>query len=194
MALAATLLLGCTSDGPAPPIQSFNPRFLRAAADAPPVANPVLSFYAKKGTDAEVFMYYRPRPGTADSTVFVRFRVDRGSLLSRPDGSAIATGDSVLITITLTDPQNLLLDMQPAGLRFSVLEPAEIKISFLEADDDLNDDGKVDASDAAAQAALAIWRRESAGLPWFRMASIVEVGTHEVEALVTGFTGYAIAW
>lgn len=194
-ALLSILVMAACSEAAAPsPTQSFNPKFISAAADAPAMANPALSFYAKKGLDREAIMYYRPRAGAADSTVFVRFRVGKGALLSRPDGSAIASGDSLLITITLTDAQNLILDFQPAGLRFATSEPAELKISFLEADDDLNDDGRVDSADAAIVPTLAIWRRERLSDPWTKLGSIVEIGTHEIEALVSGFTGYAIAY
>ena len=166
---------------------------IRAASDAPAIANPTLSFYATKGVDAEAIMWYRPRAGRTDSTMFVRFRVDRRSLLTRPDGSAIADGDSVLITMTLSDPTHLVVDFQPSGLRFSAANPAELKISYLEADKDFNDDGVVDSSDTAFEAALSMWRRELSTSPWAKLSSSLVTSTHEVEATLTGFTSYAIA-
>jgi len=199
-ACSESALPGPAPAGPPPPgtqppgTQTFTPSFISAASDAPAIANPVVSFYAKKGVDAEAFMYYRPRPGRTDSTVFVRFRVGKNALFTRPGGGAIAAGDSVLITITLADPVHLVIDMQPAGLRFTPTEPAELKLSYLEADDDLNHDGRVDAADTALESALAIWRREGSTSPWTKLASIVQIGTHEIEALVTGFTSYAVAY
>ncbi len=170
--------------------------FLRPASDAPAIANPVVTFYAKAGSDREAFMYYRPRPGGGgnDSTVFLRFRVQKDALLSRPDGTPFANGDSILITITLSDPAHLGVDFQPSGLRFNPSRQAKLKISFLEADDDLNGDGTVNGSDTALQALLAIWQRESAASPWIRLTTVVTVETHEVEASVAGFTSYIIAW
>lgn len=183
-------------NAPTPGDTSFSVRFLRAAAGAPAIANPVVTFYARRGVDREAFMYYRPRPGGGgnDSTVFVRFRVPRDALLSRPDGTPFAAGDSILITITLADPQHLAVDFQPAGLRFSPSDPAKLKLSFLETDEDVNDDGVVNNDDLAARNLFAIWKRETLSSPWIRLASIVSTGSHEVEATVSGFTSYIIAW
>ncbi len=188
----AAMLLAC--DGSTDPNVSFTPNFLQAAVDAPPIANPVISFWAKKGTKYEEFIFYQKRPDRADSTDLVRFRLDENSLATRPDGSPIAVGDSVLITITVVDAQRMILDFQPSGLRFSAADPAELKLSFAEADDDLNDDGKVDAADSSLESQLAIWKRESASSPWVKLASIVELEADEIEALLSGFTGYAIAY
>lgn len=193
IAVAGVLLAGCT-DSSAPTDQRFDLNFLRPALSAPPVANPVVSFYAKKGQDVEAIMWYQKRPDRPDSTEFIRFRLDDNSLLTRPDGRPFALGDSVLITITLADPQRLIIDMQPSGLRFSPVKPAELRISFEEADEDVNEDGEVDEEDGAIVSRFAIWRRERAGDPWVKLSSLVEIGTHEVKAFINGFTGYAIAW
>lgn len=167
---------------------------LDTAAGAPAIANPVVQFYAVKGEDREAFMYYAKRPTGNDSTVFVRFRVRKRSLLARPDGTPIADGDSVLITMTLTDPAHLEVTMAPAGLTFSPSDPADIKLSFLETDDDLNKDGSVNAADAALQNLLSVWKRETPTAPWTKLPSTVSAGSHEIEADVTGFTIYIVAW
>ncbi len=193
VAALAILLAACT-DSSGPTEQRFDLNFLRPALSAPPVANPVVSFYAKKGQDAEAIMWYRKRSDRPDSTEFLRFRLQDNSLLTRPDGSAFAIGDSVLITITLADPQRLIIDMQPSGLRFSPVKPAELKLSFEEADEDMNEDGSVDEDDGAIVGQFAIWRRERAADPWVKLSSIIEIGTYEVKAFINGFTGYAIAW
>jgi hypothetical protein len=173
--------------------ETFSPLMIRAAAGAPSIANPVVSFTATKGVDVEAVMWYRPRPGRTDSTMFVRFRVGKKSLLTRPDGSAIADGESVQITMTLVDPQHLVVDFQPAGLKFSVSDPADLRMSFLEADEDFNDDGVVNSADLAYEAALSMWRREMDTSPWAKIQSTETLEAHEVEAPITGFTSYAIA-
>src|SRR5687767_14181513 len=134
ISVALGVLFAGGTDSSAPNEERFELNFLRPALSAPSVANPVVSFYAKKGQDVEAIMWYRKRPDRPDSTEFIRFRLADNSLLTRPDGSAIAAGDSILITITLVDPQRLIIDMQPSGLRFSPVKPAELKISFAEAD------------------------------------------------------------
>lgn len=179
---------------PTPGTTSLQPNLLVAAAGAPAIANPVVRFFARLGEDREAFMYYRPRSSGRDSTVFVRFRVPKRALLARPDGTPFAAGDSIQITISLVDPVHLEVGFEPSGLRFSATDPAQLKLSFLETDDDLNRDGRVDGSDTAIQSLLAAWRRESPTLPWTKQLTVVTIGSHEVETQVTGFTSYAIAW
>ena len=41
---------------------------------------------------------------------------------------------------------------------------------------------------------LAIWKQESLGLPWVKLLTTLVVGNDEVEAKLTGFTSYAIAY
>lgn len=196
--LAATLLAaGCDSGSTEPdpdvrPTELLN--FLRLAPDAPPLANPTVQFWAVRGQDRDVFIYFRPRPGETDSTEFVEFRVRAETLLRRPDGTLFQNGDSVLIRVQVVDPARLILDFQPSGLRFSPEHPAELEISFSEADDDYDRDGDVDEDDDRVEQQLSVWRQEAPGLPWYRMATIVELELDEVDVDLTGFTGYAIAF
>lgn len=166
--------------------------FLRLAEDAPPFPVVTKSFVAVKGQDREVRLYHAPVGD--DSTEFLRFRVRDDALFARPDGSRFANGESVTITVTVVDLANLIVDFQPAGLRFNPSEPAELKFKFSEADDDLDDDGDVDGSDESIEQVLAIWRRESPAEPWVQLSSVVEVELDEIEADITGFTNYAIAY
>lgn len=174
------------------PTEALN--FLRPAPDAPPIANPVVSFYAKRGENREATIWYRPRPGEADSSEFVSFEVPGGALDRLPNGAAIAPGDSVLITIRVIDPARLIVDLQPTGLRFSQSTPAQLEISFAEAHDDLDGDGDLDGDDARARQSFYIWRQERAGDPWVRIGSITDFDFEEVEADLFGFSGYAIAF
>lgn len=201
IALGVVLLgavAGCQSDGSISPDSDTRPaealHFLRPAVDAPPLANPFLSFWAKRGVDREAFMYYQSRPGRSDSSVFMKFKVSASSLDRRPDGTAILMGDSVLITIRVADPARLILDFQPSGLRFSAANPADLKLDFSESSHDFDGDGDEDADDSRAKMALRIWKQEAPGLPWVRLASVTEFNLEELEADILGFTGYAIAY
>ena len=170
------------------------PTFLTADPTAPSMANPVITFWAVKGINTEVRMFYHARPGHTDSTTFMWFRIRETSLQSLPDGSGIALGDSVQITVTLVDPVSLKLDFQPSGLRFSPHDSAEIKLSFKETLHDLNGDGVVDHLDADILRRLAVWRQELATDPWHPLPSILLSGSFEVAAKIGGFTGYAAAY
>jgi hypothetical protein len=67
-------------------------------------------------------------------------------------------------------------------------------MSYAETDTDLNDDGTVDATDQALTKALRIWRRETPTSPWLPVASSNSTEMDDIEALIGGFTGYAIAY
>jgi hypothetical protein len=100
----------------------------------------------------------------------------------------------VLITVTVTDPTHFIVEFQPSGLRFSANDLPTLKISFAACGDDLNYDGKVDATDAAMQASLSVWRQESPFQPWTRVTSTVTSSVKDVDARLGGFTGYALMW
>lgn len=189
-ALFLLLAAGCGGDSTAPIVQkpSSDLHFLQLAASAPALQATVVSFYAKKGTDSEVRVRF------TDGEDYLRFRVFANSLLQRPDGSAFANGDSILITITITDPRKLAADFQPAGLEFSPSNPARLQFEFGEADKDLNGDGVVNATDTSLIPQISTWRQETPGSEWLKVSSVVETEINEVQANIFGFTGYALAF
>ena len=168
--------------------------FVRSSPGAPPIGTVTASFYAKRGSDREIRLYYRPRPGRTDSTEFLRFRVRRDALSRKPDGTAFAVNDSILITIRVADPTKLIVEFQPSGLRFNASEPAELKLSFKEAGGDVDGDGDSDGSDRALERQLGIWFQEVAGQPWHSLTSTVFEDDDDIEAKVTSFTTYAVAY
>jgi hypothetical protein len=160
---------------------------------APPLVSNTVSFWAKRGEDRQVTLRYANSPSGGGGADFMRLRVRPGSLLRRPDGTAFAVGDSILITATAV-PGKVQVDLQPSGLRFSASEPAELKLRFAESDDDVNHDGRVDATDTALELTFAIWAQESAGLPWAKLITRLRIEVGEAEADLLGFTTYAIAY
>lgn len=171
-----------------------DPHFLTADPAAPTIANPVIAFWAKSGVDQSVRMVYHARPGHNDSTAFLVFRVRAKSLVSDANGTPLAAGDSVLITLTLADPVNLAVDFQPSGLRFSPSHPASLKVEYGDVMHDYNGDGVIDSTDVAISRTFRIWRRESLFDPWSPLPSVVQTELDEVSADIAGFTGYALAF
>jgi hypothetical protein len=169
-------------------------RLLAAPHSAPPLAATQASFYAVKGRSTGVDIWYRPAAGRSDSTKYLEFRVGSNSLDRRPDGSPIAAGDSVLISLIVTDPTHFIVEFQPSGLKFSAGDQPTLKISFAACGDDLNYDGKIDDTDAAMLSSLALWRQEGPFQPWFKMTSSVTASLKEINAQLGGFTGYAIEY
>ncbi len=202
--LGLLALIGCGADpgtgagpGPEPVDSTVNEaglHFLRPAATAPPLASRVQSFWAVRGEAREVRLMYQPRPGAADSVEFARFRVESRSLVQDQFGQPVAPGDSILITLSISDTLRLITEFQPAGLVFSPSRPARLWLKFGEADPDLNNDGIVSAADTSLLLDLSIWRQERPGDPWALLASMVDTVEQEVEADIPGFTRYAVAY
>ena len=49
---------------------------------------------------------------------FARLTLDGASLLAKPDGTPFAPGECVQITMALDDPTQILVRLEPGGLRF----------------------------------------------------------------------------
>jgi hypothetical protein len=175
-----------------------DPDFLESADGTPPIANPLIVFTAVKGRGVTVRMIYersrRGRHGGGDYDVFAEFRVGEQSLAFRPDGRPFADGESVQITMRLVDAVHGIIDFQPSGLRFSAHDPATLTISYAHADADLNKDGVVDARDAVLRRGLHMICRETPTSPWTPVPSFNDSDDDVVDALIRGFSGYAIEY
>ena len=192
--LAALLALASCKDDSIGPGDDSNPTFLSPDPSAPPLGAQTITFDAVQGQDTEVFMWYRKRPDRTDSSKVLRLRIKDDAQIVRPNGTPLMPGQSVSITITIVDPVRLIADFQPAGLRVLGSEVADLTMWYDERDHDFNDDGVIDAADAAIEPTLAIFRRERVTAPWVRLTSDVVIETDEVEAEISGFTNYVIAY
>ena len=192
--LVALLALASCKDDSIGPGDDSNLTFLSPDPSAPPLGAQTITFDAVQGQDTEVFMWYRKRPDRTDSSKVLRLRIKDDAQIVRPNGTPLLPGQSVAITITIVDPVRLIADFQPAGLRFLGSEVADLTMWYDERDHDFNDDGVIDAADAAIEPTLAIFRRERVTAPWVRLTSDVVIETDEVEAEISGFTNYVIAY
>ncbi|HET7585362.1 MAG TPA: hypothetical protein VFK13_10660 [Gemmatimonadaceae bacterium] len=193
--LAGVLAVGIScsdsSTGPGQLREEDSLTFLSPAPDLPPFPVTTVSFFAVRDENREVRLFYAKRPGDLDSTEFVRFEIPGGALTSGPNGAPLV-GDSILITLTISDPSRLIVSFEPAGLRFA--RPARLRIKYAEADDDFNHDGSVDSEDSSDEDEFFIWRQEQVGQPWVRLGSVRVKDQKEVEAEIDGFTNFAIAF
>jgi len=199
MVLALFCSLGVTGcqDGTAPaPVSraADHLHFIRPAPSAAALPDTAVSFWAKRGEDRELRLFYDAQSGTGSGEEFLRFTVPAAALAQRPDGSAITAGDSVLISVRVIDPARLIVEFQPSGLEFSAASPARLRFELGETDSDLNGDGLVDSGDDTLKTQLSFWRQEAPGQQWLKVASDVFTDLNEVEANVLGFTGYALAY
>jgi hypothetical protein len=188
-------LLAC-SDSSAPDDTSRPPADLNIVGlsdQAPPLYNPEVSFYAVKGEGREARIFFQNDQG-GPGDEYLRLRIDAPTLQARPDGSPIAEGDSVLVTVRVVNPQQMLFEMEPSGLVFSPDEPAELRIRYAEVRGDFNDDGSVDSADDDIENTMAIWRQETPSDPFVRVGTAVVKDLEEAEAELTGFSRYALAY
>ena len=196
--LGSAVVLGCTSstggdDGSVVPPGDLN--YLRLAASAPTPCADSVGFWAFQGQSVEGALSF----GTAgdpcpDGEDFVRLKLDAQSLWRYPDGSPFKPGDSVFISIKWVGGDSILFQLQPSGLRFTPGKEAELKIEYGEAGNDLNDDGDTNAEDDTIEGELSIWRQETLGEPFVKIATIQDEGGNELKAELEGFSRYAIAY
>jgi hypothetical protein len=195
--LAALLgMVGSCSDESGPNDDTKPPSELNVIHVAPtstPLFNPSATFYAKRGEDREVRIFFQDEAG-GQGEEYLRLRVDAQSLLALPDGTPVLEGDSVQIGVRVVDPTQMLFELTPSGLQFNPLEPALLKIHYDHANGDLNDDGSVDGEDDSLESTLSIWRQEQLGDPFVRLTSVLSVEIDEAEAELTGFSRYALAY
>ena len=167
--------------------------FTRPDSSLPVVASAV-SFWAVNGQARTAVLYYRRHAGSADSTPLARLRLDRRSLVSAPDGTPIAAGDSLLITMSVTDSGRFIVNFEPSGLVFAAGRPASLTLWYRDADLDFNGDGVIDAADTAAEASFRVWRQETLDQPWLQQATVLTADLDEASTDVGGFTRYAVAY
>lgn len=194
--LPIALVLGC-GDSTSPPDEVRQPgelNLLRVPPGAPALATSDTTFWAVRGENRELRLFYEPEEGEDSGREFLRFRVDARSLVTRPDGTVIPEGDSLEIHVRVVDPATLEVEFEPSGLRFDPAEPAELRIRYAEADDDYNEDGAVDDDDARIEQTFSLWRQETAGDPWVKVGSVVLEDLEEVEGEISGFTHYIVAY
>ncbi len=167
-------------------------RFLHVQHGFPPLVTTQVSFWAIKGKSTSVDLWFHASPGSRDSVKLLEYRMGPASLDRRPDGTAIAVGDSVLITLTVSDPYHLVVEYQPSGLKFASTDQPLLRLFWTACGDDLNYDGVADARDSALVDQIGIWRQEGPGLPWTKLQSTSTPAAQAIEAPLTGFSGYAL--
>jgi hypothetical protein len=176
--------------------------FLRLTDTAPPLCEDSTGAWFVKdpnGEDKQIALTFPESGnltdcGSGDTEDFLRLTIKKLSLLRRPDGTLISNGDSVFISVKWVGNDSILFELKPSGLQFDPADPAELKIEYGEAGDDLNDDGHVDGEDDAVEDRLDIFRQERFSDPWFRVGTAKIEENREIEAKLNGFSRFAIAY
>ena len=193
-AALALALLGCGDNtGPAG-VPDGQLNIVRQDTLAPPLLSTQASFWAKVGDGRELHLNYQGATPADTGEEFLRFEVPGDGLYRKPDGSAFAPGDSILITVTVLDPTRFQFQFEPSGLRFSPEHPARLKVRYFDGEHDFNEDGVEDSADAQIEGILDLWERSGPGALWFRLGAVKFQELDELDANIYSFTEHAVAW
>jgi hypothetical protein len=197
VALLATALLAACSTDTAAPAQDGVPEtdltFVMFPDSLQALVTKQGSFWAVKGQDRGMILRYQPEQPGEEGEEFLQFTVPRDALLKRPDGSPFAVGDSVQITVQVSDDGRFLFRFSPAGLQFDPDHPARLSVTYRRTEGDLDGDGTVNQDDQALQMRLGMWKQEAAGDLWYPLGVLKLDELEEIEGSITGFTGFALA-
>ena len=194
VAICAAALLGCNDSSGPQGVPDTQLHIVRQDNLAPALVAKRDSFWAKVGDGRELHLNYQGANPADTGEEFLRFEVPGDALLRKPDGSVFQVGDSILITITVIDTSRFLFRFEPAGLQFSSEHPARLKVEYFDANHDFNDDGVENAADSTIEHILDVWKREGPTAAWYRVGSVKFEELDEIDANITSFTEYAIAW
>jgi hypothetical protein len=171
------------------------PEVLRQSPTGPPLEILTSSAWIVRGERNTIRVRYASLPGDTADSELVRLDFHDETLLSRPDGSPIADGDSILVTVTI-DPVQFSVSFAPTGLTFDPERPARFRLRYHRADPDLDGNGIVDAVDEQIRVSqLRIWLApEVASLPWEIIAAEHSPDSRKFDVDLLHFSNYALAW
>lgn len=168
--------------------------FLRQAIEAPELVTYDTTVVATAGEQLDLEIRYAPPPGEDSGEKFLELKLEDASLLRYPPdhpllpSALFQPGDTVWIRVTI-DPQLLIATLEPSGLQFSPVDPAELEIRYVEADDDYDDDGEADPE---LEDDIDLWRQEDPGDDWQRVGDLKDLELDRVRALLEGFSRYGL--
>jgi hypothetical protein len=198
--LGAAIVAGCSDSTGEGGGGSGTPTPLLLSAAAPALCADSTGAWFRKdpinGQDSTIALVFPEVGSTCQGSTedFIRLTLKKTSLLRYPDGNLIANGDSVFISVKWVGSDSILFELKPSGLQFNPAEPAELKIEYDEAGPDLDRDGDVDAEDTEVEHRLDIWRQAQAGAPFVRVGTGKIEDSNEIEAQLTGFSRFMIAY
>jgi len=151
------------------------------------------SFWAVKGQSYDVTLRFRATVVGQSGDQVLEFKLTGQSLQTRPDGTALAPGDSVRITIEPDTTGKMAFTFQPSGLVFDSTAPALLTLWCTHAAADLNGDGVVDSIDEQLWYEMAIWKRETPTDPWGKQNTTRSPDGYQLQTPLAGFTGFSVA-
>lgn len=153
-----------------------------------------VSFWAVRGQRRYVRIEYEDiDEDTFDDMEHEFLRLEVFDPVAYADGTPIAMGEYVLITVTI-DSETLAVELQPSGIQFGA-EKTRLRMSYSHADPDMDNDGDVDADDAYIENNLLdLWVQEDPNSPWGLVTASQSVDSERFIGILEHFSEYAISW
>ena len=146
------------------------------------------TFWAVRGEARSIQINYQ---SSVDDSTHPFLRLTTSDPEFAPGIGAIATGDSVLITVTV-DTTLIGVKFEPSGLQFG--DHSELKIWYGGAAGDMNGDAVVDSTDARIeQQLLGLWYREGDNDAWTNISASQNIADKSFTYALPHFCWYAIA-
>lgn len=188
-AALAALALACSSDATGPITVSPDALNIVRLPAGTTFDFDSASFYVKRGNGGQGVIFFRGEHGD-----FLRLKLGPNAIQTRPDGTPLLPGDSILITLSVPDSTRFLFEFGPAGLVFSPSAPPQLTVHYAATKGDLNGDGVVNDVDRQLQGQLAVWHQAVPGGDFVRLTSTVDGADSTVQAAVPSFSRFAIAY
>jgi hypothetical protein len=156
---------------------------LAPAPNTPPLETYSVNFWAVRGQAKTVQVNYQMRPGESRAQPFMRIQIPADALFRRPNGSTIAVGDSIRISVNIERDQ-FLVHLQPHGLVFRDERPLNLKMWYRYASLPLGlDERRLDLNYQPIE-----------GLPWITLGAEQSTSENWVSKNLNHFSNYAVAW
>lgn len=129
----------------------------------------------------------------ATSRRFLLLEIPPFALRERPDGSRIAWGDSVEVTVSV-DRRRFLVSLEPTGLTFDRRNPVRLTIWYHYANRVYGRDGDDDGEDdEIASNRLGLFYQDHGGF-WRPCTADHVIDDRRFEGLLRHFSNYAVSW
>lgn len=201
LAAAALVAVACSDSNSSEDDHGTPPgelNVLRLPPTAPDLCSDTVSaLFTRRnsGGPQEIALQFQSDDGCGEEGKdFLRLRLERNSLLARPDGTPINVGDTITISIRWVGSDSVLFEMQPSGLTFSPTAMARLRIQYDECHGDFNHDDHDDEDDDEIEHRLSVYRQELPGSDFFRVADTRVEDEDRIDADLPGFSRYMIAY
>jgi hypothetical protein len=153
-----------------------------------------VSFWAVNGVKRHLTVDYEDVDDSYNDDDGRFFKLEITEVVALADGTPIAVGDSVLITVTV-DSETLVVDLQPSGIQFGTEHPTKLEMYYGGADPDYNVDAFVNSYDSYIETDLmGMWVQETSTSPWNSQSATHNLEKKMFRGHLEHFSEYAISW